>query len=91
MNSYGILLKSRAARADHQATAAMLIRLENPSKVDDLCLHYQRSGFVAERVGSTAVMVRQPEAPSSTDERVAIRMHLCIWSLSNPATATRLN
>jgi hypothetical protein len=69
----------------------MLIRLENPSKVDDLCLHYQRSGFVAERVGSGAVRIRQPDAPSSTDERLAIRMHLCIWNLSNPDTVTRLN
>jgi len=52
--------------------------------VDDLCLHYQRAGLVAEQTDSGTVSVRQTNAPDCAAERLAFRMHLCIWEPFEP-------
>jgi hypothetical protein len=62
----------------------MRIRLDDPTLVDDLCAHYRRSGFSAERSGASMVEVRRPDAPDPQQERREILMHLQVWRVINP-------
>ena len=62
----------------------MLIRLDDPSLVDDLCAHYRRSGFVADRAGGSMVVVEKPDALSGEQAEREIRTHLDVWRLMNP-------
>jgi hypothetical protein len=39
----------------------MLLRIDDPTLVDDLCAHFLRSGFDAERAGGTMVEVKRPD------------------------------
>ena len=43
----------------------MLIRVDDHALVDDLCVHFRRSGFTAERVGGGMVEVERPDATSA--------------------------
>jgi hypothetical protein len=61
----------------------MLLRTNTPSKVDDLCVHFTRSGFSAQSVGGTMVEVFRPDAPSADQERREIELHLRIWQATN--------
>lgn len=62
----------------------MLIRLDDPTLVDDLCAHFQRSGFTADPAGGRMVDVDRPDAPTRPQAESEIRMHLEIWRLINP-------
>jgi hypothetical protein len=64
----------------------MLIRLDDHALVDDLCLHYRRSGFEAESVGGGMVEVRKPDAPTPQREREELILHLRVWEVANPNT-----
>ena len=65
----------------------MLIRLDDPALLDDLCAHYRRSGFTADRAGGSTVEVRMPDAPDSDQERREILMHLHVWRVLNPGAS----
>ena len=62
----------------------MLIRLDDPALVDDLCAHYLRSGFTAEQVGVGLVEVARPEAPNPDQEPREAIMHLRVWQVLHP-------
>ena len=62
----------------------VLIRLTDDSFVDDLCLHFHRSGFTAQRAGGSMVEVSRPDAPSSEQARREIELHLAVWRATNP-------
>jgi hypothetical protein len=68
----------------------MLIRVEDPALVDDLCAHYTRSGFTAERVGGGMVEIRRPDAPSADQERREALLHLRVWQITNPDARAEL-
>jgi hypothetical protein len=53
----------------------MLMRLDNPWLVDDLCAHYARSGFLVLRVVGSMIEVRRPNARDEHEERRMIEMH----------------
>ena len=57
---------------------------DNAELIEDLCLHYRRSGFTAERVGGGMVEVGRRDAPTSDQERREVIVHLAIWALIHP-------
>ena len=61
----------------------MLIRVDDESLVDDLCGHYRRSGFTAERAGGGMVEIARPEPVSDSEARREILAHLRVWNLIN--------
>ena len=62
----------------------MLIRVDDHALVDDLCFHFRRSGFTAERVGGGMVEVERPDATSAEQRRHEVLMHLHVWKVVNP-------
>ena len=66
------------------ALRQMFITLEE-KLVDDLCVHYRRSGFRAVHVGDGTVEVARDDAPNPEQEEREIRLHLRIWQAMNPA------
>jgi len=62
----------------------MLIRIDDPALVEDLCAHFTRSGFYAEHVGGGMVEVEPPDAASDEEARRAVMMHLRVWQIANP-------
>jgi hypothetical protein len=62
----------------------MLIRLDDPSLVDDLCAHYRRSAFVADPAGGSMILVEKLDAASVEQAEKEIRMHLHVWQLMYP-------
>jgi hypothetical protein len=61
------------------ALRPMLIHLPDPSRLDDLCLHYRRSGFTADPVDRLVVDVARPDAPDAEQERREVLLHLQVW------------
>jgi hypothetical protein len=57
----------------------MLIRIDDPTRLDELCVHYRRSGFHAETVGGRMLEVSRPDAPTGDQEHREVRMHLRVW------------
>ena len=78
--------RGRARRRDAPFSRpdSMLIRLHNTALVDDLCVHFLRSGFTVERAGGGMVEVERPDAPSPQQARREVLMHLRIWDVLNP-------
>jgi hypothetical protein len=62
----------------------MLIRLDDESFTTDLCMHFHRSGFTAQRVGGSMIEVYRSDAPSPDQERREIELHLSVWRATNP-------
>ena len=62
----------------------MTITLANHGLVEDLSWHYWRSGFVVDRLGPDAVVVRRPDAPSAEQEWLETTLHLHVWKALNP-------
>jgi hypothetical protein len=56
-----------------------VIRLSNPSYVDDLCAHFRGSGFIAKRRGSRTIEVEQSDSPNREQEVREFEMHLSVW------------
>jgi hypothetical protein len=61
----------------------MLIRLTDDSLVDDLCLHFHRSGFTVQRAGGSMVEVSRSKARD-------IELHLAVWRATNPGVGAEL-
>jgi hypothetical protein len=62
----------------------MLVLLDDPALVDDLCAHFRRSGFTADPAGGSMVEVDRPDAPSAEQARNEVEMHLRIWEVIYP-------
>ena len=68
----------------------MLVRVDDHGLVDDLCLHYRRSGFEAQSVGGGMVEVSRPDAPTPEQERHDVLSHLRVWQIANPEVRAEL-
>lgn len=68
----------------------MRLRLGDPTLLDDLRAHFQRSGFAVERAGDDALDVRRPDAPSADQERREVELHLKLWRAMHPGTRVEL-
>jgi hypothetical protein len=61
----------------------MLITLDDNELLEDLCSHFQRSGFAVERVGGAMVQIERADAPSRDQSNREVLMHLRIWEILN--------
>jgi hypothetical protein len=68
----------------------MLIRLDDPTLVDDLCAQFRRSGFTAERSGSSMVNVEQPHSPGGTQAEAEVQALMEILRVMNPGQKAEL-
>src|SRR3954468_11908785 len=66
--------------------AALLIRIDDTDLIDDLCVHFTRSGFSVERAGGAMIDVRRADAPTREQERHEVLLHLRVWQVINPET-----
>ena len=66
----------------------MLIRIDDHALVNELCVHFTRSGFSAESVGGGMVEVIRPDAPSEDQERRELVLHLRVWEVLKPLATT---
>ncbi len=57
----------------------MRLRTGDPTLLDDLRAHFERSGFAVESMGDADLDVRRPDAPSAEQERREVELHLKIW------------
>ena len=68
----------------------MLIRLDDPQLVDDLCAHFRRSGFVAETAGGTMVDVERPGTKGHREAELEVQGLLQVWLILNPGHKAEL-
>jgi hypothetical protein len=57
----------------------MNLQLDDPALIPDLRQHFERSGFVTNRLDDETVEVWQTDPRSDDHEREAIQAHLAIW------------
>ena len=62
----------------------MLIRLDHPSAREDLCPHFERSGFVAGLAGKRMLHVSRFGALDQDRDRQQIELHPRVWQAANP-------
>lgn len=68
----------------------MRLRTGNPTLLDDLRSHFERSGFAVEKTGDADLDVRRPDAPSPEQEALEIEVHLKVWRLMQPGVEVEL-
>jgi hypothetical protein len=71
-------------------SAAMLLRIDDPSLTADLCIHFRRAGFSAEAVGEGRVLVNRSDASNPDQEGREIELHLRDWLAMNAAAVEML-
>jgi hypothetical protein len=68
----------------------MLIRLDDPVLVEDLCAHFKRSGFTVERVGGGMIEVGRPDVPVPEQAGREIALHARVWEAMHPDARVEL-
>jgi hypothetical protein len=68
----------------------MQLRLNDPALIPDLRQHFERSGFVTDRVDAETIDVRQSEPATTEHEREAVGSHLAIWRAVHEDVAVEL-
>jgi hypothetical protein len=68
----------------------MQLRLDDPALIPDLRQHFERSGFVTNRVDEETVEVWQGDSRGDEQERDAIAAHLAIWRAVHDGVAVEL-
>lgn len=86
--SYEIALEPAASLGGNPA--AMRLRLDDLTLLDDVRSHFERSGFAVDRAGAGALDVRRPDAPSAEQENREVELHLKLWQAMHPEAAVRL-
>jgi len=62
----------------------VLLRIPDPSLLEELSAHYARSGFDVRPVGDRELDVERPDAPSEEQGRREVAAHLLVWELLHP-------
>jgi hypothetical protein len=65
-------------------TAAMHLRLSNPASIPELRHHFERSGFVTDRVSEDTIEIQAPTAPTQATTADSIELHLGVWRAMHP-------
>jgi hypothetical protein len=68
----------------------MRLRTGDPTLLDDLRAHFERSGFAVESTGDADLDVRRPDAPSPEQEAREIELHLEVWRIVQPSIKVEL-
>jgi hypothetical protein len=71
-------------------TCGMRLRTGDPTLLDDLRAHFERSGFAVESTGDGDLDVRRPDAPSVEQEAREIELHLMVWRAMQPSIQVEL-
>ena len=85
---FGITIEFLSGGRAETVYRLMLIRLTDDSFVDDLCLHLDRSGFIAQRAGGSMVEVSGTDGLQ--EGRQDIELHLAVWMATNPGVGAEL-
>jgi hypothetical protein len=67
----------------HLRPCGMRLRTGDPTLLDDLRAHFERSGF-------GDLDVRRPDAPSPEQEALEIELHLKVWRVMRPGIRVEL-
>jgi hypothetical protein len=81
----GAVRRLAGGKKNVPGASVVLLRLNDHGLVDDLCQHFDRSGFRAESFGGGMVGVSHPSSPDHESEQNAIVAHLGIWRIANPS------
>ncbi|MGH2451044.1 MAG: hypothetical protein ACRDGE_07210 [Candidatus Limnocylindria bacterium] len=57
----------------------MRIRLTDPALVPELRQHFERSGFITNRLNEDTVEAWRPDAPNEEQGRREVELHLAVW------------
>ena len=68
----------------------MRLRTGDPTILDALRAHFERSGFAVEKTGDADLDVRRPDAPNPEQEALEIEMHLKVWRVMRPDVRVEL-
>jgi len=68
----------------------MRIRLSDPGLVPDLRKHFERSGFVTNRIADDVIEVWRPDASDEAQAVRAVKSHLAVWRTMHPEVGTEL-
>jgi hypothetical protein len=68
----------------------MRLRLNDPALIPDLRQHFERSGFVTNRLDDETIEVWQSAPATDASERDAIEAHLAIWRAVHEAVGVEL-
>jgi len=68
----------------------MILRFEYQILTDDLCAHYRRSGFYADRVGVGLVRVGRPDLDDPDQETREVESQLRAWAELHPEAPAQL-
>jgi hypothetical protein len=68
----------------------MQLRLSDLASIPDLRQHFERSGFVTNRLDDETVEIWQPSARSDRASREAIELHLGVWRAMHPEVEIEL-
>jgi hypothetical protein len=68
----------------------MRVLIDDPAFLDDLCAHFRRAGFAADRIDEDMVEVDRLDAPTPEQAAAEIRVHLQLWRILNPSQRAEL-
>lgn len=68
----------------------MRLRIGDPTLLEDLRAHFERSGFAVESTGDADLDIRRHDAPSAEQEAREIEIHLAVWRVMQPSLAVEL-
>lgn len=64
----------------------MRIRLTDPFLIPELRQHFERSGFITNRLGEDTIEVWRPDAPNEAQGQREAELHLSVWRAMHPDT-----
>ncbi|MGH2935673.1 MAG: hypothetical protein ACRDL2_14340 [Gaiellaceae bacterium] len=68
----------------------MILRFEYHILCDDLCAHYRRCGFIADRVGHGLVRIVRPGLENPGEEAREVESQLQVWEALHPEAPVEL-
>jgi hypothetical protein len=86
-----VALRPVGAVSKKDGTAAMHLRLSDPASIPELRHHFERSGFVTDRVTTDTIAIRAPSAPTQATTADAIELHLGVWRAMHPEVEIELS
>jgi hypothetical protein len=69
----------------------MRIRLSDPGLIPDLRQHFERSGFVTNRIDDAVVQIWRPGVSDEAQAVRAVESHLAVWRAMHPDADAELS
>jgi hypothetical protein len=68
----------------------MRIRLSDLGLIPELRQHFERAGFVTNRIGDETIEVWRPDAPNEAQGRREVEIHITSWRAIHPHSEAEL-